>query len=54
MNIPAVCAHQDDEETARVRKEEAGKSASLIGAEYICLDYDDEMFFEDPGKTILR
>lgn len=34
------------EEIARIRKEEARKSAALIGAEYICLDYDDEMFFE--------
>lgn len=30
-----------------IRKKEAQKSASIIGAEYICLDYDDEMFFED-------
>ncbi len=35
------------DEIARIRKEEARKAASLIGAEYICLDYDDEMFFED-------
>ena len=35
------------EEIAAVRKREAKKSAELIGAEYICLDYDDEMFFED-------
>ena len=35
------------EEIAKVRKEEAKKAAALIGAEYICLDYDDEMFFED-------
>lgn len=34
------------EEIARIRKAEAAKSASIIGAEYICLDYDDEMFFE--------
>jgi len=33
-------------EIAAIRKEEARKSAALIGAEYICLDYDDEMFFE--------
>ena len=35
------------DEIARIRKEEARKAAALIGAEYICLDYDDEMFFED-------
>ncbi|HHU53918.1 MAG TPA: PIG-L family deacetylase [Clostridiaceae bacterium] len=34
------------EEIARVRKEEARKAAAHINAEYICLDYDDEMFFE--------
>lgn len=31
---------------AAIRKEEGRKSAALIGAEFICLDYDDEMFFE--------
>jgi LmbE family N-acetylglucosaminyl deacetylase len=35
------------EEIARVRKREAANAAAHIGAEYICLDYDDEMFFED-------
>ena len=35
------------EEIAAIRKEEARRAAALIGAEYICLDYDDEMFFED-------
>jgi LmbE family N-acetylglucosaminyl deacetylase len=39
-------AHHTMEEIAAIRKEEAGNSAALIGAEYICLDYDDEMFFE--------
>ena len=34
------------EEIARIRKEESRRSAAIIGAEYICLDYDDEMFFE--------
>jgi LmbE family N-acetylglucosaminyl deacetylase len=33
-------------EIARIRKEEARTSAEIIGAEYLCLDYDDEMFFE--------
>lgn len=40
-------AHHSMEEIAAIRKEEARQSAALIGAEYICLDYDDEMFFED-------
>ena len=34
------------DEIAKIRKEEARKAAAVIGAEYICLDYDDEMFFE--------
>lgn len=34
------------EEIAKIRKEEAKRAAAHIGAEYICLDYDDEMFFE--------
>lgn len=40
-------AVMDLEETARVRKEEAKKSAGIIGAEYICLDFDDEFLFYD-------
>ena len=40
------------DEIARIRKEEAKKAAALIGAEYICLDYDDEMFFEDKAARI--
>ena len=40
------------EEIAKIRKEEAAKAAALIGAEYICLDYDDEMFFEDKEARI--
>lgn len=34
------------EEIAKIRKEEARRSAAIIGGEYYCLDYDDEMFFE--------
>ena len=34
------------EEIAEIRKKEAAASAAIIGAEYICLDYDDEMFYE--------
>jgi len=40
-------AHHTMEEIAKIRKAEAAKSAAIIGAEYICLDYDDEMFYED-------
>jgi len=40
-------AHHSMEEIARIRKAEAAASAAIIGAEYICLDYDDEMFYED-------
>ncbi|MBQ7248184.1 MAG: PIG-L family deacetylase [Lachnospiraceae bacterium] len=42
------------EEIARIRKAEAAKSAAIIGAEYICLDYDDEMFFEVGRETRLK
>ena len=35
------------EEIGALRKQEAAKSASLIGAEYICLDYDEELFYDD-------
>ncbi len=34
-------------EIGELRKSEARKSAEIIGAEYICLDYDDELFYED-------
>ena len=40
------------EEIAKIRKEEAARAAAHIGAEYICLDYDDEMFFEDKSYAI--
>lgn len=40
------------DEIARIRKEEARRAAAVIGAEYICLDYDDEMFFEDRAARI--
>ena len=40
------------EEIAKIRKEEARRAAAHIGAEYICLDYDDEMFFEDKQARI--
>ena len=39
-------ARHSMEEIARIRKQEAVNSAAIIGAEYICLDYDDEMFYE--------
>ena len=40
------------DEIAKIRKEEAKRAAAIIGAEYICLDYDDEMFFEDKAARI--
>lgn len=40
------------DEIAKIRKEEARRAAEIIGAEYICLDYDDEMFFEDRAARI--
>lgn len=40
------------DEIARIRKEEARRAAAVIGAEYICLDYDDEMFFEDRAARL--
>lgn len=40
------------EEIAAIRKEEARRAAAHIGAEYICLDYDDEMFFEDKNARL--
>lgn len=40
------------DEIAKIRKEEARRAAEIIGAEYICLDYDDEMFFEDKVRQI--
>ncbi|MDO4940030.1 MAG: PIG-L deacetylase family protein [Lachnospiraceae bacterium] len=51
-NIGSATLPKD--EIAEIRKAEAAKSAALIGAEYICLDYDDEMFFEEPRKTRLE
>jgi LmbE family N-acetylglucosaminyl deacetylase len=40
------------EEIAPIRKAEAQRSAAIIGAEYICLDYDDEMFFESKAARL--
>ncbi len=40
------------EEIAKIRKAEAAKSASRIGAEYVCLDYNDEMFFENEAVRL--
>ena len=42
------------EQIGRIRKQEAANSAAIIGAEYICLDYDDEMFFEIDRETRLK
>ena len=40
------------DEIAAIRKEEARRAAALIGAEYVCLDYDDEMFFEERAARV--
>lgn len=40
------------DEIAAIRKEEARRAAAHIGAEYICLDYDDEMFYEDKNARL--
>lgn len=40
------------DEIAAIRKEEAKRAAAHIGAEYVCLDYDDEMFFEDKAARL--
>lgn len=40
------------EEIGAIRKAEAAKSAAIIGAEYICLDYDDEFLYDDPSVRI--
>lgn len=40
------------EEIGAIRKAEAAKSASIIGAEYICLDYDDEFLFDGPDVRV--
>lgn len=47
-------AHHSMEEIARIRRQEAVRSAAVIGAEYICLNYNDEMFFEINRKTRLE
>ena len=47
-------AHHTMEEIARIRKQEAANSAAIIGAEYICLDYNDEMFYEDGPEDRLK
>ena len=49
-NIGSATLPKD--EIAAVRKAEAAKSAALIGAEYLCLDYDDELFYEDVNVRI--
>lgn len=39
-------------EIGELRKKEAAKSAAIIGADYVCLDYDDEMFYEDKNARM--
>jgi LmbE family N-acetylglucosaminyl deacetylase len=45
-------ATMSPDKTAAVRKAEAKKAAAIIGAEYICLDFDDEMFFDDRAARL--
>ena len=40
------------EEIAKIRKEEARRAAAIIGAEYLCLDYDDEMLYDDRSVRV--
>ena len=40
------------DEIARIRKEEARRAAAIIGAEYLCLDYDDEMLYDDRSVRV--
>ncbi len=40
------------EEIGAIRKAEAAKSASIIGAEYLCLDYDDEFLYDDKDVRV--
>ncbi len=49
-NIGSAILPKD--EIAAIRKKEAAKAASLVGGEYICLDYDDELFYEDVNVRI--
>ncbi len=49
-NVGSATLSKD--EIAAVRKEEARRAAAHIGAEYICLDYNDEMFFEDEAVRL--
>lgn len=49
-NIGSATLPKD--EIGAIRKAEAAKSASIIGAEYLCLDYDDELFYEDLSVRI--
>ncbi len=40
------------EEIGAIRKKEAAKSAALIGAEYLCLDYDDEFLYDNESVRV--
>lgn len=40
------------DEIAKIRKEEARRAAAHIGAEYICLDYNDEMLYDDESVRL--
>lgn len=49
-NIGSATLPKD--EIAAIRKAEAAKSAAIIGAEYLCLDYDDEFLYDSPEVRV--
>jgi len=49
-NIGSATLPKD--EIAAIRKAEAAKSAAIIGAEYLCLDYDDEFLYDTPEVRV--
>lgn len=49
-NIGSATLPKD--EIGAIRKKEAAKSAAIIGAEYICLDYDDEFLYDSPEVRV--
>ena len=40
------------EDIGAIRKQEAANSAAIIGAEYLCLDYDDEFLYDSPEVRV--
>jgi N-acetylglucosamine malate deacetylase 1 len=41
--------NSNEEETTRIRKEEAKKAAAVLDAEYVCLDQRDGFLFDSPA-----